>query len=393
MKIEQTTALILCDSLPGAMTSCAQMIRDIAAELKRRGAAVDVAGIGGEDHVKTHPMSVYSQRLKSPRLMVRAASEFSSSVLLGIKIRIMMLRGKIARPSLIIVYQPSLFLTLAAALIRLHPKRSQLLIVQRDIVPDWLIASGRVKPGIATWALSQLKNFSLEKADWIGIECAENLAYIPDRFRPKTFVLNNWRKFDADDGGEATPSSTPQTTFIYGGRVGIAQGFDRFLQAFCEIDSPATRLKIYCDERGKQELAAVALTENHRGRVSVHDMVVETEFLESARHATFGVITLAPDLKTHNIPGKLLAYLAAGIPVFVIAPRDSALRRVIEELGCGISCAADDLDAIRATLRLILTDGEEQRRRCCQNISRARAHFDVVAAVDQIAARTSVSVG
>lgn len=384
MKIEQTSTLILCDSLPGAMTSCAQMIKDIEAELKRRGANVNVAGIGGEDHVKTHPMSVYSRRLKSPRLIVRAANEFFASVLLGLKIRVMILRGKIAHPTLIIVYQPSLFLTLTAALIRLHPKRSQLLIVQRDIVPDWLIASSRVRPGVATWALTQLKNFSLKNADWIGIECAENLAYIPERFRRKTFVLNNWRKFDADDSGEAGSSSAQDTTFIYGGRVGVAQGFDRFLQAFCDIDLPATRLKIYCDERGKQKLAAVALSEDQRRRVSVHDMVVETEFLKSTRHAMFGVITLAPDLKTHNIPGKLLAYLAAGIPVFVIAPRDSALRRVISELGCGVSCPADDPDEILTTLQRILTDGGIQRAQYKGNIENARKYFDVAVAADAV---------
>ena len=130
MKIEHANAIILCDSLPGAMTSCAQMIKDIEAELKRRGASVNVAGIGGEDHVKAHPMSVYSRRLKSPRLMVRAASELGASVLLGIKIRRVISRGQIASPTLVIVYQPSLFLTLTASLIRRHPERSQLLLVR-----------------------------------------------------------------------------------------------------------------------------------------------------------------------------------------------------------------------------------------------------------------------
>ena len=366
------------------MTSCAQMISDIAAELKTRGARVNVAGIGGEHHVEAHPRSIYSQRLKSPRLIVRAASECIASLRLGIKLQLMMLRGEIARPTLIIVYQPSLFLTFTASLIRLHPKQSKLLIVQRDIVPDWLIASGRIKPGVATWALSKLKDFSLKNADWIGIECAENNAYVPDRFRHKTFVLNNWRNFESHAVHDpATPNSV-QTSFIYGGRVGVAQGFDRFLHAFCDANVPATSLKIYCDERGKQELATVALTESQRSRVFVNDMVVETEFLESARHATFGVITLAPELRTHNIPGKLLAYLAAGIPVFVVAPRDSALRRIISELDCGVSCAAENPDEILDMLRVVLNDGGQRRNHCAQNIATARRYFDVKLAADAI---------
>lgn len=387
MKIEHTNALILCDSLPGAMTSCAQMIKDIEVELKARGANVTVAGIGGEDHVEAHPLSIYSRQLKSPRLIVRAASECLASVRLGIKLHVMMLRGKLVRPTLIIVYQPSLFLTLTAALIRLHPTRSQLLVVQRDIVPDWLIASGRIQPGVATWALSKLKDFSLKSADWVGIECAENNAYVPDRFRHKTFVLNNWRNFESHAVHDTDSTNTAQTTFIYGGRVGVAQGFDRFLQAFCDADMPAVSLKIYCDERGKQEIAAVALTESQRSRVLVNDMVVETEFLESARQATFGVITLAPELRTHNIPGKLLAYLAAGIPVFVIAPRDSALRRIITELDCGVSCAAENPAEILETLRLVLNDGGQRRKHCAQNIPTARRYFDVKLAADAIEQR------
>ena len=92
-------------------------------------------------------------------------------------------------------------------------------------------------------------------------------------------------------------------------------------------------------------------------------------------------------MKTHNIPGKLLAYLAAGIPVFAVGVAGSALQRVVEELNCGVFAAANSPRAIIDTIQLVISDKALQKTHQ-QAAFAARDRFRVETAADTILATT-----
>ena len=378
--------LIICDSLPGALTSCAQMLDCLRRELQSRGHTVDVAGIGSEPHVRVASHSVFSDRLKSERLVVRAMAEAWSAVRLSLKLVVAIKRKSIAKPALVVLYVPSIFLAIPAVLIK-KMFNAPMFLIQRDIVPDWLIASGRLRPGFATRVLFAIKNFTLHHATTIGVECAENMQFIPARYRSKSIVLDNWRNFDVDDKRLASrqPNHAP-CFFIYGGRIGVAQGFDRFLSAFVAA-AGTEQLRIHCDDRGLEALNAMPFTNENKARIDVHPMLAEADFLEAAAAASYGLVCLAPEMKTHNIPGKLLAYLAAGIPVFAVGVAGSALQRVVEELNCGVFAAANSPRAIIDTIQLVISDKALQKTHQ-QAAFAARDRFRVETAADTILATT-----
>jgi len=378
--------LIICDSLPGALTSCAQMLDCLQRELQSRGHTVDVAGIGSEPHVRGTPHSVFFDRLKSERLVVRAMAEAWSAVRLSLKLVLAIKRKSLAQPTLVVLYVPSIFLAMPAVLIK-KLFNAPMFLIQRDIVPDWLIASGRLRPGFATRVLFAIKNFTLHHATTIGVECAENMQFIPAKYQSKSIVLDNWRNFDEDHERMATrqPHHSP-CFFIYGGRIGVAQGFDRFLSAFVAAKGDA-QLRVHCDDRGLDALNAMPFTSENQARIDVRPMLAEADFLEAAAAASYGLVCLAPEMKTHNIPGKLLAYLAAGIPVFAVGVAGSALQRVVEELNCGVFAAADSPSAIVETIQLVTGDKALQKTHQQAAIA-ARDRFRVETAADTILATT-----
>lgn len=374
--------LLLSDSLPGALTSTAAMLEALQKELQRRGHAVQLTGMGSEEIVKTYQWAIYTRWLKSSRLVVRAGAECLASVWLGLRLLAGFWTGRLARPELLVLFTPSLFLCLTAWMVR-KASGCKIYMVQRDIVPDWLVASGRAEPGPAVSLLYALKNFSLRHADRVGIECEENRHFFPEQFHPRIEVLHNWRDFNVDVHEE--PPASERISFVYGGRVGQVQGFDRFVRPFAALAHPNATLTLYCDERGQGEIDALDLPSEARARIEIQHMRREREFLELAAKAWFGVVTLSPDMKTHNIPGKMLAYLAAGIPVVALGPRDAALGGVVRRLGIGAYVDADDEAAIRDTLRQLI-ESPQLRTTGRRAVIAARREFSPASAADQILA-------
>jgi len=374
--------LLLCDSLPGALTSTGAMIESLQQELKRRGHQVELAGMGSEEVVKTYRWATYAPWLKSSRLIVRAVTELLVSLWLALRLLAALATRRLQRPDLLVLFTPSLFLCLTAYTLKVATS-CRVYMVQRDIVPDWLVASDRAKPSPAVTLLYALKNFSLRHADRIGIECEENLKFFPARFHSKIEVLHNWRDFDHDVHLEAPESS--DVVFIYGGRVGQVQGFDRFLRPFVALAHPRSRLKIHCDERGRAEIDAMGFSAEALQRIDILPMLQDREFLAQAAKAWFGIVTLSPDMQTHNLPGKMLAYLAAGIPVMAFGPRNAALGQAIRQLDIGhYMDAADEAASLEALRQVIDNPGARIGER--RALVAARKVFSPASAVDIIMA-------
>jgi glycosyltransferase involved in cell wall biosynthesis len=386
---EKLPLLIVCDSLPGALTSTGAMVDSLAQEFTRRGFRVTLAGMGSEDVVRAHRWAVYAGGLKSNRLLVRVLTELCVALWLAAKLALALVTKRVERPAVVVVFTPSLFLCLPAAAVKAL-SGARLYMVQRDIVPDWLVQSGRAKPGPAVSALYALKNFSLRHADHIGIECQENMRFFPERYRGKISVLHNWRDFGRDVHLE--PTAGDEVVFFYGGRVGRVQGFDGFLRPFATLRHPRARLKVYCDERGRAEIDALRLDAAALERIEILPMLPEQRFIEEAAKAWYGVVTLSPAMQTHNIPGKMLAYLAAGVPVFVIGPRDAAVGRTVAELDIGWFADAADAQAVQSALQRAIDD-PARRTGDRASVVRAREAFSPVTAAQEILQRLGLERG
>lgn len=368
--------LILTDSLPGCTNSTAPMVASMAAELQRCGHNVTIVGIGSEPHVATWPHSVHQGTLKSAHLPIRATSEATASIRLFFKVRRAVRRGALPRPNLCIVFLPSIFLALTNRLLRLL-YRCATYVVQRDILPDWMVESGKLKDGFAARVLRAVKHLSLDHAEVVGVECEENFRFIPPKYGRKLRALPNWRSYHTEPAFHNPPPDS--FAMIYGGRIGIVQGFDTFLAACLQARDVPGSLDIYCDERGLGDLEGPLREYSIRGAtigINVHPMLAEPDFIRHASRYSLGIVTLSSAMKTHNIPGKLLGYLAAGIPVFAIGPKDAVLRRVISTLQVGVYEDAADPARIAAGLRSLAQD-RAHLRTLRNNVIARRHTFDV----------------
>lgn len=267
-------------------------------------------------------------------------------------------------------------------------------LIIRDIFPEWAHDMGLMGDGMLYRMFKYIAHRQYEAADVIGVQTPGNLPYFADwrRRHPerRVEVLYNWLAPAANVGcpiDVAAAGLAGRTVFVYAGNMGVAQGMGVLLDlaerlkaredigfVFVGRGSDAARLKA---DAAARDLRAVRFFDE-----------IEPEHIAGLyAQCHIGLVALDPRHQTHNIPGKFLSYMQAGLPVLASVNAGNDLLRLIadEEVGTACSSAApvDSLAQAAATLVQAVRCGEDYQPRCTQL---ARRMFDPLAAVTQIVA-------
>ena len=168
--------------------------------------------------------------------------------------------------------------------------------------------------------------------------------------------------------------------------MGVAQGMDVLIDL-------AERLQHRRDigflfvGRGSD---AIRLREDAKTRgldnVVFHDEIDPTEIPGLYRQCHVGIVALDPRHKTHNIPGKFLSYMQAGLPVLASINPGNDLAALIDSEGVGRVCtdhSVDTLQRLAVDLADEIVSGKSVSAQCRALSAKL---FSPAAAVKQIVA-------
>jgi glycosyltransferase involved in cell wall biosynthesis len=179
--------------------------------------------------------------------------------------------------------------------------------------------------------------------------------------------------------------------FVYAGNMGIAQGMDMIFDL-------ANRLKSRRDigfmfvGRGSEvprlkALAGMRALDN----VVFHEEVDPKEIPGLLAQCHIGIVALDPRHRTHNVPGKFLAYMQAGIPVLARINAGSDLAELIETERVGRVYVGDSVDSLQCIAEELCRD-QALRTLMSENARNlAQRSFSVTTAVKQIVGALSKS--
>ncbi len=242
-------------------------------------------------------------------------------------------------------YSPTIFLgPMVRALKRECGCRGYLIL--RDLFPDWAVDAGILRKGLVYRAFKHVERGQYAAADVIGVQTAANIPRVAADSPPGATIetLHNWLAKPAVAPPTIDLSTGPlagRTIFAYTGNMGAAQGMD------CLIDL-AYRLRGRRDVgflfvgRGSDvpRLRAMAEAQGLDG-VQFIDEVDSDAIPGLLAQCHVGLIALDPRHTTHNIPGKLLTYLHAGLPVLARINPGNDLEALINDEGIGFVVAGD----------------------------------------------------
>jgi glycosyltransferase involved in cell wall biosynthesis len=297
----------------------------------------------------------------------------------------------------VVWYSPSMFFgPLVNALKKRSGCRSYLIL--RDIFPDWAVDLGLMRRGIAYRLLKLVERQQHAAADVIGIQAPSNSVYLDHvaaNPKQRLEVLWNWLSPAAAAHCSIDIASTPlrgRRIFVYAGNMGVAQGLDVFMDLVERLEARRDLGFLFVGRgselpRLRKEAAARKLT-----NVLFFDEVDPDEIPGLLAQCHVGLLALDPRHRTHNVPGKFLAYMRAGLPVLARINANNDLVALIEEAGVGRVDLGESLESLEQLAESMAADTEALSQMSARSHVLADRLFSPTAAVRQIVASLDANV-
>lgn len=391
---------LIADAYLPLRTSGAVQLRDLAREFVRQGHDITVM-VPSSDLDKPWATEILDGvqvlRLAAPRTkdtgyLRRAISEMLLSFAMLRGLRRSPLRP--VRWDAVVWYSPSIFFGPLVAVLR-RSARCRSYLILRDIFPEWAVDMGLLRRGWAYRFFKVVERYQYSVADVIGVQSPSNLGYLAEWARKpgkRLEVLQNWLAPAPNIGSSVSIAATPlsgRTILVYAGNMGVAQGMDILLDLaeglvkrrdigflFVGRGSEVPRLKACARERALDN-------------VVFHDEVEPHEIPGLLSQCHIGLVALDPRHTTHNVPGKFLAYMQAGLAVLARINAGNDLAELINTEGVGRVYIGESLDALQALAEELCDDKAARERMASQARQLAEKAFSPDVAVRQIVAALS----
>jgi len=387
--------ILIADTYVPARISGAVQMHDLAREFLRQGHSTTVltpdAGLSSGwqvDHVDgVRVLRVRAPATKDIGLVRRALAEcwlpfalmrgFSKSTL------------STERFDGVVWYSPTIFLGPVARMLKRHFGCRGYLIV-RDLFPDWAVDAGAMRKGLAYRFFKAVERFQYRVADVIGVQTPANVQLVARdaRGNARIEVLHNWLSAAA-----SAPQSTAsfgliegRTVFVYAGNMGVAQDIDAFLDLAKKMDCREDVGFLFVgrgSEVPRLKLLAISGKLNNVVFLDEIDSALVPSLLGRCH---VGIVALHPSHTTHNIPGKFVAYLRAGLPVLARINRGNDLKDLIGDHGVGLAVVGASIDDLFECATRLAEDGVERSRMAVAGKALAERVFSPATAVQQIVA-------
>lgn len=359
--------VIVADTFVPLRTSGAVQLYDLSRELVHQGHDVTVlvpaADLGRAWYLLESLEGVQVCRLRAPRMkdvsyFRRVLAEWLTPYAMACLLHLTPLSS--ARWDGVIWYSPSIFLTPLVSRMK-RQSRCQSYLIIRDIFPEWALDMGLLRRGPAYRVLQAVADRQFKGASAIGIQSAGNRSYFEGhraRWAPKLEVLHNWLTARPAGPCRINMSQTPlagRVLFVYAGNMGVAQGMS-VLVSLAEALLDDERVGFVLVGRG-QGYAALVDDAARRGLHNVwfHDEIDPDEIPGLLAQCHVGLVALDRRHRSHNIPGKFLSYMHAGMPVLASVNPGNDLVTLIRERGVGEAVSSYSVrDLVDSALRLAL---------------------------------------
>lgn len=171
---------------------------------------------------------------------------------------------------------------------------------------------------------------------------------------------------------------------VFAGVLGPSQGVHMLVEVAVRIRDLHDIVFLVVGEgpekKHAEELALV------RGLKSIlfKPFISQDDYPDLLSNSDVGLICLSPAVKTPVIPGKILGYMAASLPVAAFVNTESDVHQLVADAECGASCISDDVTKMEKILRRFHDNPEACREMGRNGRKYVIEHFSMDHITDQI---------
>ncbi len=356
--------VVIADTYVPARTSGALQMRDLVRELRNQGHQPTVIVPAPDLPVPWRMDEIDGAEVLRVRTLQAKDVSKPQRLLAEYLLPYALLRGLRRSPLAdvrwdgIIWYSPTIFLgRVVSALKRRWGCRSYLIL--RDLFPDWAVDAGVLRKGLIYRFFKSIERQQYAVADVIGVQTSANVRLVraDSPAGAHIEVLNNWLAAPSVFTTSIDLSSGPlagRMVFAYTGNMGAAQSMDCLIELARGMRGRSDAGFLFVG-RGSEVARLRALAADHAlDNVQFLDEIDAEQIPGLLAQCHVGLIALDPRHTTHNIPGKLLAYLHAGLPVLARINPGNDLEALINDEGIGHAVVGDAAEELLRKAEMLL---------------------------------------
>jgi glycosyltransferase involved in cell wall biosynthesis len=249
----------------------------------------------------------------------------------------------------IVWYSPTIFF---GPLVRMLKNSSNCpaYLILRDMFPEWALDLGILRKGPIYYLFKLVANYQYSVADIIGVQTQSNLTYLEKwAMKPnkKLEVLNNWLSLAVMKKPSISLSGTSlerRKVFAYIGNMGIAQGMDALIDLADNVRERHDIGFLFVGRGTEIGRLKASVFSKRLDNILFYDEIDSKEIPGLLAMCHVGLIALDSRHKSHNIPGKFLTYMQAGLPVLAKINPSTDLGKLILENNVGSVCLGNNID-------------------------------------------------
>lgn len=377
--------VIIGDTFPPMKTSGAVMLNDLANELIAQGDTVSVIipnESQDESIVKNvqkglNLFQIKAFKTKDVSYVQRLVGEFANPYFMWSRLKNCdaFINGSV---DLVIWYSPSIFWGPLVSQVKKRWRCPSYLIL-RDIFPDWAIHLGLIsKFNPITYLLKLVAGFQYRQADVIGVQSPNNQHYLVKNYpaiTPKVRVLWNWiQKQELQEACSIRVAETPlagKSIFVYTGNIGVAQGVEVFLRIIKAFQG-SDNIGFLFVGRGLEMIQLQKKVADERFKNVLFFPEIPSEQINDLySQCHVGILALDARHKTHNIPGKFVSYMHAGLPVFGLVNPGNDLIEMASTFNVGFIGDASSRESLSKVANSFMENdlADANIRQRCQDLS------------------------
>lgn len=296
------------------------------------------------------------------------------------------------RFDLVINYAPTIFF---GPLVRwLRGKGAFVYLVLRDFFPQWAVDEGLIKSGsLIERYFRFFERLNYKTSDVIGVQSPANIPVFEQSVWPRHFpteVLYNWAAplpvIDASFGRSFIEGLCLKEKFIffYGGNIGHAQDIPYILRLAASLKDYEGIHFLILGQGDQYKNISRQILEIELTNTTLVPSVTQDEYRSLLTQVDVGVFTLASSHRAHNFPGKILGYLAQGLPILGAVNSGNDLIEIVNEAGAGRVTVNGDYESFVHDAVFIYEDAAARQVMKSNAKALLARQFSVVAAADQI---------
>lgn len=227
--------------------------------------------------------------------------------------------------------------------------KTKIIFVSYDVYPEVAYASNSLRDNCAIAKVMQRLNRSLFRhADSVVALTEEMREFLlehrPELSADRIVTISNWAHEEKTGNKSAARAELGYTdedfVVAYFGNLGICQDETALIQAMEQL-AEHKKIKFLIAGHGSKmpELRRAA---QHLPNVRICDFLTGAAFEQAVAASSCGIVSLERGLSGMCAPSKYYSYLQGGLPVLVVAERNTYLSEEASQRVIGLSCEVGD---------------------------------------------------